>query len=229
MSTPTPGRPDDDGSIIPEDTAPEDAAMKPVILDGHAETFTPAPTRPGQMVMRPASAPHAAIRGGVAALLVVAGVVNLVFGGRFPSNAPVESLVMFFLSLDMFVGGVVLGVFAVLANIRRSVPVLPERTSPLSVAALVLAAVAFAGWVLFGLTLVIGALSRGELLHYTDTVGAILILGVPWMLGLVFGVISLRSGGRRTPLFAGIAIGIGILLLLVVVASTIAYGLGLTT
>lgn len=227
MSTST-GRPDE--PEVPETSADGSAdAMKPVILDGHAESFTPAPTRPGQMVMRPASPKHAGIRGGVAALLVVAGIVNLVFGGRFPSNAPVESIVMFFLSIDMFIGAVVLGVFAVLANIRRSVPVLPERTSPLSVAALALAAVAFAAWVLFGLTLALGAIGRGDQLHYTDTVGVILIFGVPWMLGLVFGVISLRSGGRRTALFAGSAIGLGIALLAVVLASTIAYGLGLTT
>lgn len=227
MSTPS-GRSDEEPDVSAAPAA-ESEAMKPVILDGHADTFTPAPTRPGQMVMRPASAQHAGIRGGAAALLVVAGVVNLVFGGRFPSNAPVESIIMFFLSLDMFIGAVVLGVFAVLANIRRSVPVLPERTSPLSIAALVLSAVAFAAWILFGLTLVLGALGRGELLHYADTVGVILVFGVPWMLGLVLGVISLRSGGRRTALFAGIAIGLGAVLLAVVLASTIAYGLGLTT
>jgi hypothetical protein len=227
MSTPT-GGPEPE-PVVPKAASAEPEAMKPVILDGHADSFTPAPTRPGQMIMRPASPQHAGIRGGAAALLVVAGVVNLVFGGRFPSNAPVESIVMFFLSIDMFIGAVVLGVFAVLANIRRSVPVLPERTSPLSVAALVLSAVAFVAWVLLGLTLALGALGRGELLHYTDTVGVVLIFGVPWMLGLVFGVISLRSGGRRTPLFAGIAIGLSTVLLAVVLASTIAYGLGLTT
>ena len=78
------------------------------------------------MVMRPASPRHAVIRGVIALLLIAGGVVNLVFGGRFPSAAPVESLVMFFLSVDLFAGGVVLAVFAVLANIRRSVPVLPS-------------------------------------------------------------------------------------------------------
>ena len=92
-----------------------------------------------------------------------------------------------------------------------------------------MAAAAFAGWLLFGLTLIVGALTRGERLHYTDSVGAILVFGVPWMLGIVFGAISLRSGGRRTPLFAGVAIGLGMLLMVVVVGSTIAYGLGLTT
>ena len=198
-------------------------------MDGHPDSFVPAPTVPGQMIMRPAAPRHAVIRGVIALVLIAAGVVNLVFGGRFPGNAPVESLVMFFLSVDLFAGGVVLGVFAVLANIRRSVPVLPERTSPLSIAAAALAVGAFAGWVLFGLTLIIGALTRGDRLHYTDSVGAILVLGVPWMLGIVFGAISLRSGGRRTPLFAGVAIGLGLILLVVVVGSTVLYGLGLTT
>ena len=210
--------------------APEpDEALQPVIIDGHPDNFVPAPTLPGQMIMRPAAPQHAVIRGVIALVLIAAGVVNLVFGGRFPSAAPVESFVMFFLSVDLFAGGVVLGVFAILANIRRSVPVLPERTSPLSIAAAALAAVAFAGWILFGLTLIVGALTRGDLLHYTDSVGSILILGVPWMLGIVFGAISLRSGGRRTPLFAGIGIGLGMILLVVVVGSSVLYGLGLTT
>lgn len=217
MSTP------DDSAQLPEEP------LKPVILDGHADTFVPAPTLPGQMVMRPASPQQAIVRGAITALLVAAGVVNLVFGGRFPSNAPVESLVMFFLSVDLFAGGVVLGVFAVLANIRRSVPVLPERTSPLSIAAAALSTAAFAGWLLFGMTLMIGALTRGDRLHYTDSVFSILILGVPWMLGIVFGAISLRSGGRRTALFAGVAIGLGLILVAVVVGSTVLYGLGLTT
>jgi len=227
MSTPTAGP--GDGQDATTSTPAQSEAVKPVILDGQEDAFTPAPTRPGQMIMRPASPRHAIIRGGMAVLLVVAGVVNLVFGGRFPSGAPVESIVMFFLSLDMFIGAVVLGVFAVLANIRRSVPVLPERTSPLSVVGFVLSAVALAAWLLVGVPLAVGALSRGALLHYTDTVGIILIFGVPWMLGLIFGTIALRSGGRRTPVFAGLAIAFGVALLLVVLASTIAYGLGLTT
>src|SRR5690606_8130962 len=102
-----------DGQDAPTSSPAQSEAVKPVILDGQEDAFTPAPTRPGQMIMRPASPRHAIIRGGMAALLVVAGVVNLVFGGRFPSGAPVESIVMFFLSLDMFIGAVVLGVFAV--------------------------------------------------------------------------------------------------------------------
>lgn len=221
MSTPDDGNPYDD-------TAPAAEPLKPVILDGQADTFTPAPTLPGQMIMRPVSVQHAAVRGGLAAVLAAAGVVNLVFGGMFPYNAPIESIIMFFCSIAIFLGAVVLGVFAVLAAIRRSVPVSPTRTSPLSFAALVLAGTAFLGWVLFGLTQVIGALTAGDLLRYMNTTGPLLILVAPWMLGLVFGAISLRSGGGRTAIFSGVAITLGLLLLAVLLTSTILYGLGLT-
>lgn len=202
--------------------------LKPVILDGHADTFTPAPTLPGQLIMRPASPQHAAVRGGLAALLAAAGVVNLVFGGMFPYNAPVESIIMFFCSIGLFLGAVVLGVFAVLAAIRRSVPVSPIRTSPLSAAALVLSGTAFLGWVLFGLTQVIGTLARGGTLRYMDDMGSLLILVAPWILGMVFGAIALRSGGGRTVLFSAVAIVLGLLLLAALLTSTILYGLGLT-
>lgn len=208
---------------------PADETLKPVILDGHADTFTPAPTAPGQMVMLPASRTHAIIRGALALLLLVSGVVNMVFGAMFPGNAPVEAIAMFFLSVDMFLGAVALGVFAVLAAIRRSVPVRPERTSPLSIAAAVLGAIALVAWILLGLTLVIGRASAGMVQHYTDTVGSIFFFGVPWMLGLVFGAISLRSGGRLTRVFACVGIGSGLILLAVVLSATVAYGLDLTT
>jgi hypothetical protein len=211
MSTPTPDEP-----------------LKPVILDGHAESFTPAPTLPGQMIMRPVSPTHAAVRGGLAAILAAGGVVNLVYGGMFPHNAPVESIIMFFLSVGLFIGAVVLAVFAILAAIRRSVPVSPNRTSPLSFAAIILSGVAFVGWALFGLPQLIGSLRIGGTLRYMDNVGSLLILVAPWILGMVFGAIALRSGGRRTALFSGIAIGLGLVLLAVLLTSTILYGLGLT-
>lgn len=202
--------------------------ITPIILDGHAEEFTPAPTRPGQMVMRPAAPIHAAIRGGVALALVAGGVVNLVFGGQFPSNAPVESVIMFLLSVDMFVGAVVLGVFAVMAGIRRSVPVAPERTSPMAIAGLALTGVAFLGWLIFGLSAVIRPLSQGTPLRYADIVGVLMFLGVPWIVGLVFGTLSLRSGGRLTGLLGGLAIALGLILVLIAVTASVLYGLGLT-
>lgn len=216
-----------EGMSTPEHGSAEEP-LKPVILDGHVDEFTPAPTVPGQMVMLPPSPRHAAVRGGIAAVLAVAGIVNLVFGGMFPYNAPVESIIMFFLSVGMFIGAVVLGVFAVLAAIRRSAPLVPERTSPLAIVGFTLSAAAFAGWVLFNLTVAIGALASGNRLRYMDDTGALLILVVPWILGLVFGAIALRSGGRRTALFAGLAVGLGLLLVVVAVGSSILYGLGLT-
>jgi hypothetical protein len=61
-----------------------------------------------------------------------------------------------------------------------------------------------------------------------NAVAVAFLLGIPWVLGIVFGTISLRSGGRRTPVFATIAIALGILVAIGVVAFSVIYGLGLS-
>lgn len=207
--------------------------IKPIILDGAQPS---SPYRPaaeyrvasGALQMREPSRPHATLRGGVAAFLILSGIGNFVAATGFPGNAPVESIFMFLLSIDMFLAAIVLIVFAVLAAVRRSVPVLPERTSPLSVAALAVSAVAFVAWALFGLVPTLGAIGAGEPVRYLTLVGVLVFFGVPWILGMVFGAISLRSGGPRTALFGGIGLGLGLLLVLAVLAATILYGMGLT-
>jgi len=207
--------------------------IKPIILDG---TGTSAPYRPaaeyrvasGGLQMREPSRSHATVRGAVAALLILSGIGNFIAATGFPGNAPVESLFMFLLSIDMFLAAGILIVFAVLAAVRRSVPVLPERTSPLSVAALALSVVAFTAWGLFGLVPTLGALGSGEPVRYMTLVGVLVFFGVPWILGMVFGAISLRSGGPRTALFGGLGLGLGLLLVIAVLTATILYGMGLT-
>jgi hypothetical protein len=211
----------------------EGEPIKPIILDGgqNAGPYRPATEyRPptGGLEMREPSRTHATLRGSVAGFLILSGIGNFVAATGFPSNAPVESLFMFLLSVDMFLAAVVLIIFAVLAGARRSVPVLPERTSPLSIAGLVVSAVAFVAWALFGLVPTLAAIGAGEPVRYMTLVGVLVFFGIPWMLGMVFGAISLRSGGPRTALFGGIALGLGVLLVLAVLAATILYGMGLT-
>ncbi|MDF1479496.1 hypothetical protein PYV02_10425 [Leifsonia sp. H3M29-4] len=208
-----------------------DEPIKPIILDGYVESGsyqTATTATVTGIAMRAPSSLHAGIRGGVAALLIVLGIGNFVAATGFPYNAPVEMLFMFLLSLDMFIAAVVLIVFAVLAGARRSVPVLSERTSPLSIAGLVVSGVAFVAWVLFGLVPTLGSVGSGEDARYMTLVGVLVFFGVPWILGLVFGTISLRSGGPRTWLFGCLAAGLGVLLAFAVLAATILYGLGLT-
>jgi hypothetical protein len=204
----------------------EDGPIKPIILDGYVETGSyRSTTVTDGLAMREPSRLHAGIRGGVAALLILVGIGNFIAATGFPSNAPVELLFMFLLSVDLFIAAVVLIVFAVLAGTRRSVPVLPQRTSPLSVAGLVLSGVAFIAWVLFALVPTLADLGD---VRYMTLVGVLVFFGVPWILGLVFGTISLRSGGPRTWLFGCLALGLGVALAFAVLTATVLYGMGLT-
>lgn len=207
--------------------------IKPVILDGAWYSGGPRPVAVhrvtgGGLRMREPSRSHAALRGAVAAFLILSGIGDLVAAAGFPGNAAVESLFLFLLSVDLFLAAGILIVFAVLAAVRRSVPVLPERTSPLSVAALALSVVAFTAWALFGLAPALGAFGSGEPVRYMTLVGVLVFFGVPWILGMVFGAISLRSGGPRTALFGGLGLGLGLLLVIAVLTATILYGMGLT-
>lgn len=207
----------------------EDEPIKPIILDGYVETGSyRSTTVAGGLAMREPSRLHAGIRGGIAALLIIIGIGNFIAATGFPSNAPVELLFMFLLSVDLFIAAVVLIIFAVLAGVRRSVPVLAERTSPLSVAGLVVSSVAFVAWVLFALVPTLGSIGAGEDVRYMTLVGVLVFFGVPWILGLVFGAISLRSGGPRTWLFGCLALGLGVALAFAVLTATALYGMGLT-
>ena len=193
------------------------------------------PTVPGQsvpgqnqMIMKPTSTLHAVIRGSLAAFLAVAAVVNQFWGFRFPSNAPVEQIFVFGITIDLIAATIVLGIFAVLASARRSVPVKPESISPQSVAAVILSGIAALAWILFCLIPVLSSVASGERYQYMTAVGAIFFLGVPWVLGMVFGALSLRSGGRLTPILGTIAIALGVVLAVAAVTFSVIYGLGLS-
>ena len=188
------------------------------------------PSVPGanQMIMKPTSPVHAGIRGGLAALLAIAAVVNQFWGFRFPSNAPVEQVYVFGITVDLIAATIVLGIFAVLASARRSVPVKPQSVSPQSVAAVILSGIVAVTWILFCLIPVLATVAAGERFQYMNAVGAIFFLGAPWVLGMVFGALSLRSGGRLTPILGTVAIALGVILAVAAVTFSVIYGLGLS-
>jgi hypothetical protein len=188
------------------------------------------PSVPGQnqMIMKPTSTVHAGIRGGLAALLAIAAVVNQFWGFRFPGNAPVEQIFVFGITIDLIAATIVLGIFAVLAASRRSVPVKPQSVSPQSIAAVILSGIAALSWLLFCLIPVLVSVANGERYQYMTAVGAIFFLGVPWVLGMVFGTLSLRSGGRLTPILGTVAIVLGVVLAVAAVTFSVIYGLGLS-
>ena len=206
-------------------STPDGTVQKPIILDGQEPV---APATPGSFSMREPSRTHAILRGSVAAFLVIGAMVNIAFGARFPGNAPVEQLFMIAIAILLFMGGVVLVIFAVLAGARRSVPLVPERTSPLSVAALVLVGVVFVAWLFFALLPTLGAIGGGDDARYMTQTGILVLFGAPWIVGLVFATLSLRSGGRRTALLAGIALALSLLLVVAAVVASVLYGVGLT-
>ena len=223
----------------PKDPSPE--PERPVVVvppEEPAASSTPPPadqayyrpSLPGQnsMIMRPTSVTHAVIRGALAAFLAIAGGVNLFWGGRFPSNAPVEQIYNAGISLDLFAATVVLGIFAILSAARRSVPVKPHSISPMAIAAVILSGVVFIFWLVSGVVPVLVSVGSGESYQYMSGVGAIVFLGIPWVLGMVFGALSLRSGGRLTPVLGTIAIVLGVLVTIGAVAFAVIYGLGLS-
>ena len=188
------------------------------------------PSVPGQnqMIMKPTSPVHAGIRGGLAGLLAIAAVVNQFWGFRFPGNAPVEQIFVFGITLDLVAMAVVLGIFAILAASRRSVPVKPQSVSPMAIAAVILSGVTTVFWLLGCLIPVLMSVAAGETFQYMTAVGAIFFLGVPWVLGTIFGALSLRSGGRLTPILATVSIALGVILAIGAVTFSVIYGLGLS-
>ena len=188
------------------------------------------PSVPGQnqMIMKPTSTVQAAIRGGLAVFLAIAAVVNLFWGFRFPGNAPVEQIYMFGITVDLIAAAVVLGIFAILAAARRSVPVKPQSISPMSIAAIILSGLVFLIWLVSCLIPVLMTTANGSRYQYMAAVGAIFLLGIPWVLGMVFGTLSLRSGGRLTPILGTVAIVLGVVLAVAAVTFAVIYGLGLS-
>lgn len=190
----------------------------------------PGQTVPGQnqMIMKPTSPVQAAIRGGLAVFLVIAAVVNQFWGFQFPGNAPVEQIYVFGITVDLFGAAVVLGIFAILAAARRSVPVKPQSISPMSIAAIILSGLVFLIWLVSCFIPVLVTTANGARYQYMAAVGAIFLLGIPWVLGMVFGTLSLRSGGRLTPILGTVATVLGVALAVAAVTFAVIYGLGLS-
>jgi len=164
----------------------------------------------------------------VGVALLVAAVVNLVFGFRFPYNAPVESIYMYGITIDLLVaGGVILG-RSVLHSRRPRAAARPPRAGALSVIALVLSAIAFLAF-LPGEISFLADIASGERARYMTATGAVFLAGAPWALGFIFGVGAYRrDGGRANAVLSILAIVLGLVVTIGVVASSVVYGLGLS-
>ena len=235
--SPSPGQPSDQkaeasaaesAKVVVPTEQPTSGADSGASATQSQQYYRPSVPGQNQMIMRPTSTVHAGIRGGLAAVLAIAAVVNQFWGFRFPGNAPVEQIFAFGITIDLIAATIVLGIFAVLAASRRSVPVKPHSVSPQSVAAVILSGITAVSWLLFCLIPVLSAVANGERIRYMTAVGAIFFLGVPWVLGMVFGTLSLRSGGRLTPILGTVAIVLGLVLTIAAVTFAVIYGQGLS-
>ena len=137
--TPTPEQAEPPKVVVPTDQEPP----------GSATTDESAPAVLPALGARPEPDDHEAHEHGARrssaaaspALLVIAAVVNQFWGFRFPGNAPVEQIFVFGITVDLVAMAVVLGIFAILAASRRSVPVKPQSISPMAIAAIILSGV----------------------------------------------------------------------------------------
>jgi len=164
----------------------------------------------------------------IGATLLVAAVVNVVFGLRFPYNAPVESIYMFGITIDLLVAGFVIIGRSVLHSRRVRAASRPPRAGALAVIALVLSALAFLAF-LPGESSFLADVAAGERARYMDAAGGVFFAGAPWALGFIFGVGAFRrGGGRANAVLAGLAIALALVVAVGVVASSVVYGLGLS-
>jgi hypothetical protein len=163
------------------------------------------------------------VLGGIALAALVAHIVG---GLNFPPNAPVEQIICFGLVVDT-VAVVIIAVIGFLVA-RQSLTEAPS--SKLSVAGLVMGAIALGAVIAAAWVPSIAALLDGNLLHYSDETFPAFALAPVWVTGLAFSAFSYRRGGdARNNLFSLLGLGFGITILVAAAVASALYGLGLTT
>lgn len=193
--------------------------------DQPANPYTAGPA----VQQQPADRSAALIPGIGAGVLLVAAIVNVVATFGFPAAAPIEVLWSFGITMDLIGGFIALLVVAILRGQRKQERVPAPGVRPLAIAAGSLAGVTAIAWLLLGGAAFLGKLAAGERLRYYMDVNGTFFAGIPWMLAIVFGVISIR---RDRPVLHNVlaisAVVIGALVLVASLFSSIAYGRGLT-
>lgn len=187
-----------------------------------------APAAPGVAAPGPVAARTTAavlpLTIGLGALALVGAIVNGVFGGMFPSAAPVEDFYNLGITVDLVAVAVVAGI-RVLVLFRRAKGVANPAPSVFAILAAVFAVITLAGWLALGAAEYWG----GGMDRYMSGAGGAFFLGALWVLALVFGEIAVRRGDSILNLVLSIgALVIGTIVLVGSVAAAIIYGLGLS-
>ena len=164
----------------------------------------------------------------VSVALLASDVVNFVGFTFFPGNAPVEQIYSLGITVDLAVAGSVLLVYGLIQRLRpRAVGV--RRVRVLSIIAAPFAVLTAAGsGLLGGFGYVMAAVDGGSLRYMEATFG-VFLLGIPWTLAFIFGVIGFRRGGGPVDSILSLgAVTLAFLILVCVVTPGVIYGLGLS-
>ena len=164
---------------------------------------------------------------GLAALAVAGAIVNGIFGGMFPSAAPVEDFYNFGITVDLVAVAIVAGirVLVIVVQRRPRAPAPSQRVNVFAILAAVFAVISLAGWLALG-----AAEYWGEGMdRYMSGAGGAFFLGALWVLALVFGEIAVRRGDSILNLALSVgALVIGVIVLVGSVAAAVIYGMGLS-
>lgn len=201
---------------------------------------TPSPYAPEPADAPPAAAQPALTYGidrtaiilsaSIAVVLLISAVVTFSSLQNFPSNAPVEQLYAFGITVDLVAGALALGArLLFVARVPRATHAVPGPGG-LAITSAALGLLVLVGWLLLGGADFLAKLAgSGEGLRYYLDVTGEFFLGIPWILGIFFGVAGYRTG--RGPVNAALAfggLGLGLLLVLASLYSAVVYGLGLS-
>lgn len=186
---------------------------------------------PQPVVFEPGDRTQAIIRGVVAALLILAGILCQLFGAGlmgtrgFPSNAPVEMAINFGITLVLFGAGVALAILAVRAAAPRVAR--PVRTpSVLGIVGTALVGLALVAFILSlgGWTTVLSG-DRGR---YDNLTWGLFLVGFPWSVGAVFATVGLRTPGTVSRIVCTIGIVVAILLTIPAIGAAALYAADIT-
>lgn len=161
---------------------------------------------------------------GIIAILGLIG--NIVGGLNFPPNAPVEQIECFGFVVD----GLALVILAVIGLLvaRQLLPV--RSSSRLAPIGMALAGIALALCVIFAVVPSVIDLSQGYSLHYSTEIDPAFLLAAVWITGIAFCSFAYRVGGTASNnLFALLGLGFGVAVYVLATASSVIYGLGLST
>jgi len=168
------------------------------------------------------------LMGAVAVVLVISGIANIILYNMSPGG-PVEAVLAYGSGASWALTGLAVGIVAiVLSRGNREPTVFSTGVDGLSITSVSLGGVALIIWAVFGGGYFLVRVFSGLEYRFMEDVNGAFFAGIPWMLAIVFGVISFRTARSASNILALIGIGIGILLLIPTLASGVIYGLHLS-